>query len=275
MLTVRTRLAALICAFLVSLTSGCGEVAPTDPDVVAVVGGSAVTRSQVESLMPPTGHTAVRVGGEASAWQAAVDLAVRDELFAQEAGRRGIVDSSRAAQLAQLIEQERSSAPGITAAAVTTAEARAWHARHRAMFDELATADVAWATFSDQAAAEVAFLQAADDPAASVLELADRGGAERSGTARIAHDAGADPTVLRIAHAVRRAGGVGLDQDPGDLSWHLVRVEAVSFEHASWDAALATRVSTAMAWEAEGRHLAALADVLRERSPVTLVDQPR
>lgn len=260
------RCAVSFAAFAV-LLAGCAT--PVDPGVLATVGGTDVRVDYVQTLMPPEGNAAVRVAGEPHPLQAALDLAVRDELLSREAERRDVPGETRAEQLAALVAAERAATPVLESDSISDADARVWYASHRALFDEVDTARVSWAQFGDEDAAREAFRRGAAHrtrPVRSLVRVPTD--LQSSGVASIHHDEGAEEMVLRITNAVRRPGGLGLDEEPETGTWFLVRVESLVLEPTPWNRALADRVRAAMAWEREQDHLAAMADGLRERWPV-------
>lgn len=258
-------------------TSGCGSpersVDPP-PDVLATVAGEPVTVEQVRALIPDSPLPAVLVaGGYSGPWPEALDLAVRDELLGREAARRGITGSTRAHQIATLVDQERRGAAGLTAERITDDEARTWYQEHRRLFGNVARADVAWAEFTDSAPAGTALERAAGTDQPTFQRLAREGGATASGTATIDdHGEGADPMVARAAFAVGAAGGVGLSADPKNRRWWVVRVERIAFKQLDWDAALAYKVKSAMVSYRQEEHLRRLADSLRKRWPVRVYE---
>lgn len=242
--------------------------APPDPAVLATVGGTQLRVDYVQTLLPPQGSRPVQVAGEPAPLQAALDLAVRDELLAHEAKRRGLPGTTRAEQLAALLAEERAAHPGLEPVAISDSEARAWYAAHRELFDEVATAEASWVEFAVEDPAREAFRRGSGDRSPLPELVPAQADVRGSGRASIDHDGGASEMVLRIVNAVRRLDGLGLDQEPETGSWFLVRVDAVALEPAPWDQGLADRVKSAMAWEREESHLAGLADRLRERWPV-------
>lgn len=259
------RAAAAIVAALV--LTGCAK--PADPSVLAMVGGTEVRVDYVQTLMPPEGSQPVRVAGEPHPLQAALALAIRDELLVQEAERRGLTGDTRAEQLAALLAAERAATPGLVPESITDVEARTWYAGHRRLFDEVATARASWVEVADEGAAREAYRTGTADRTVQVRDLVpDQAEIRGSGVASIQHGGGADEMVQRITNAVRRPGGLGLDVEPETGSWFLVRVEALSLEPTPWEPALADRVRSAMAWDREQEHLAAMADRLREERTV-------
>jgi hypothetical protein len=242
-------------------------VAP-DRAVLATVGDTELRADYVQTLLPPQGSRPVQVAGEPTPLQAALDLAVRDELLAHEAQRRGLPGTTRAEQLAALLAAERAAHPDLDPAAIGDFEARTWYAAHRELFDEIATAEASWVEFAEEAPAREAFRRGSGQRSPLTDLVSASADVRGSGSASIDHDGGASEMVLRIVNAVRRPNGLGLDQEPETGSWFLVRVDAVTLEPTPWDQELADRVKSAMAWEREERHLAGLAESLRERWPV-------
>jgi len=253
------------------LLVGC--TASADRDVLATVGGTEVRADYVQTLMPPKGNRPVQVAGEPSPVQAALDLAVRDQLLAHEAQRRGLPGETRAEQLAALLAAERAATPGLEPASINDAEARAWYATHRELFDEVASARASWAEFAKEQPAREAFQRGSEDGNRRLQDLVSaRSEVRRAGVSSIQHDEGASEMVLRIVNAVRRPAGLGLDQEPETGSWFLVRVDTLTLEPTPWEPALADRVRSAMTWEREQDHLAGLAEGLRKRWPVQIFD---
>ena len=253
------------------------------PEVVATVADSAITVEQVRALLPAVdGGPLVRIAGVPAASPArdALDGAVRDELLAREATRRGL-DGSRADRIAALVRQEAARA-GTTPDKITESDARAWHAAHREVFDTVHHADVAWAEISVERVALDLLDRAAglDEPA--FLRLV-RGslGVVRSGAHRVDDEGGGVPgLVTRAAFAVRAAGGVGLAEESGTLAeqagtrrWWLVRVDAVEFERTPWSTAVSNRVRAAMAWQHQQDQLDRLARSLRQEWPVRVYEE--
>lgn len=201
--------------------------------------------------------------------QAALDLAVRDELLAHEAQRRGLPDATRAEQLAALLATERAAVPGLEPASISDTEAQAWYATRRHLFDEVGSARASWVEFAEAGPAREAFQRGTQQRTGLLLNLVPaRSDLRGSGVASIQHDAGTSEMVLRVVNAGRRTAGLGPEPETG--SWFLVRVDAVMLEPTPWSPELADRVKSAMVWEREQSHLAGLADGLRERWPVTV-----
>ena len=103
----------------------------------------------MRTLLPPEGNRPVQVAGEPGLMQAALDLAVRDELLAHEAQRRGLPDATRAEQLAALLATERAAVPGLEPASISDTEAQAWYATRRHLFDEVGSARASWVEFAE------------------------------------------------------------------------------------------------------------------------------
>lgn len=267
----RSAVAASLFSFLslVSLAlAGCSPAVA--PDALATVGGRQITTAYVQSLVPLAGQRSVLVGGEPHPIEAAVNLAVRDELLTAEADRRGIRGDTRAARLAGLVTEVKDDDPTLSADGIADVDARRWYAEHRNLFDEVEAARVSWATFNEEGAARAAFARGINEPDSRPGMLAQPAAISRAAVASIRHDGGADEMVLRITNAVRRPGGLGLDQHPETGVWYLARVEAVTLEPSPWDPVLARKVKSALAWEREQTTLNALADTMRSRSPVTI-----
>lgn len=271
--------------------AGCGapagQTGPVErrPEVVATVADTAITADQVRALLPAADDgPLVRVAGHAAPDPArqALDRAVRDELLAREATRRGLT-GERTDRIAALVRQESAGRPGASAGAITDVAARAWHAAHRAVFDPVKEADVAWAEITDEAVALDLLGRAAGVDERRFLQLVRSwtgAGVDRAGADRIDHDGrGAAGLVTRAAYAVRTAGGVGLAEESGSLAekpgtrrWWLVRVERIEFEAVRWSPPLAQRVRAAMAWQHQQDHLDKLARSLRQAWPVRVYE---
>ncbi len=252
------------------------------PEVLATVADSAITVDHVRALLPAVdGGPLVRVAGRPAPSPArdALDRAVRDELLAREATRRGLT-GGRADRIAALVRQET----GQVGAGdrISDAAARAWYAAHRQTFDAVDHADVAWAEVSDEKAALDLFERAPGLDELGFLRLVrGRAGVVRSGAGRVDHEGrGVPGLVTRAAFAIRTAGGVGLAEESGVLAeergitrWWLVRVDAVAFERTRWDTTLADRVRAAMAWQHQQDQLDRLARSLRQEWPVRVYEE--
>lgn len=270
-------LITIVVGLMVSCTSPTKERAA---DVVATVGDAEVTVAEVRARLPveDTGPPVVRPGVDPpDAWRDALRLAIRDELLSLEAARRDPAarwapdPAGRATRIRAVADQERATSPGLSASGIADDEARSWLAANHALFDEVETATVAWASFADADTARAVLGSATGlDQAGFLVLAADRGATV--GTAVLdSSGAGADALVARVAFAVRAAGSVGL-VTADDRSW-VVRVESIRFATPPWNDALAGRVRTAMAWQREQTHLDALAEQLESRWPVSVDEQ--
>lgn len=253
--------------------SGCGSTDKSvdpPPNALAMVADEPITVEQVRALIPDDPLPAVLVAGSYSGpWPEALKLAIRDELLAREAARRGINGSTRAQQIATLIAQEQRGTAGLTVESITEGEARSWYQERRGLFGNVAQAEVTWAEFDDSAQARKVMERAADAVQPMSHKSLPAHGATKSGTATIDdHGEGADPMISRAAFAVATAGGVGLSADPQNNRWWVVRVEHLSFKPVHWDEALAYRVKSALAAYRQDEHLRRLADSLRKKWPV-------
>lgn len=267
------RLILIVCALALWALVGCVDPERADqPGTLATVAGAPITVERVRALMTfRDGDPPVWVAGAVNPdpAQAALDRAIRDELLALESQRRGLDGGTRAAQIEALIDEERNTTAGLDADAISDAEAQAWYQDNRAIFDEPHEADVAWAELADGDTAHGLLNRADGTDQATFLKLVDENGAADSGTATIDHDGtGAVDMVARAAFAAAAPAGVGLAEDKAERRWWLVRVERITFEPSTWDAALAYRVKSALAWEREQDHLTELVDALRGRWPV-------
>ncbi|GAA1875102.1 peptidyl-prolyl cis-trans isomerase [Asanoa iriomotensis] len=270
---MKPRLLAVAFVMLALSASGCGSTdKPVDPppNVLATVADAQITVEHVRALIPDDPLPPVLVaGGYSGPWREALDLAVRDELLAREAARRGIDAATRAEQIATLITREQRATPET----ITDEEAHTWYAQRRAMFGNVAEAEVTWAEFDDAAEARKAMRRVADADPSAFLGLARQDGATKSGSATVdEHAEGADPMIARAAFAVAAAGGVGLSADPVNKQWWVVRVERISFKLTTWDEALTYRVKSALAAYRQTEHLRQLADSLREKWPVHIYE---
>lgn len=225
-----------------------------------------------------TGPVVLRPGVDPpDPWRDALDLAIRDELLSLEAIRRAPTarwepdPAGRAARIRAVVDQERAGSARLQASNIDDAEARSWLATHHHLFDEVESAQVAWAVLADSDRARNLLDSAAGlDQAGFLTRAANHGAA--TGTAVLDSSGnGADALVARVAFAVRTPGSVGLTTADG-RSW-VVRVDRIEQSSPSWDDVLAGRVRTAMAWEREQAHLDALAEQLRSRWPVSVDEQ--
>ncbi|MCA2212052.1 peptidyl-prolyl cis-trans isomerase [Jidongwangia harbinensis] len=270
----------LIAASLVGLAlpaSGCGSTGTSvdpPPNALATVADTPITVDQVRALIPDDPLPPVMVaGGYSGPWREALDLAIRDELLAHEAARRGIGATTRAQQIATLITREQRETTGLTVDGITEGEARAWYAERRGLFGNVEKADVAWAEFTDGAHARKVMDQAAGTDQPTFQRLLRAGGAPKSGTATVDdHGKGADPMIARATYAIGEVGGVGLSADPQNGRWWVVRVERIAFQQVTWDEALAYRVKSALAAYRQDEHLRRLADSLRKKWPVQVYE---
>lgn len=269
----------LIVSFVMLLlaTSSCGsteELVDPPPNALAMVADEPITVEQVRALIPHDSLPPVLVaGGYSGPWREALDLAIRNELLAREAARRGIDAATRAQQIATLIAHEQRDTAGLTAESITEEEAKAWYQERRNLFGNVSEAEVAWAEFANDSQARKVLerVAGADQPTFQKLVLAD--GPRKTGTATIDHDAeGADPMIARAAFAVGAAGKVGLSADPEKKRWWVVRVDRISFEQVKWDETLAYRVKSAMAAYRQDEHLRELAESLRKTWVVQLYE---
>lgn len=266
---------ALLLAGLVG--GGCAAQADgpeRDPAVVAMVDDTPITATTVAALLPAgDSGPPVYTTGTPDPRRTALDQAVRDELFAREAAARKLKVtppsgvSLRAARIRALIDRERA-AGGITAERVSDADARAWHAQRRHLFDDVSAMRVSWARIGDERLARDLLRQASgtDRPGFLALVRRYRGHGVRD-TASAALDGdgkGADLFVGRVAFAVRQAGRTGLVAgEKGD--WWLARVDGVRLVPRPWNAEFAYRIKTALAWEREQQRLGRLAAQLQRK----------
>jgi hypothetical protein len=238
-------------------------IASGDPDVLATVDGQPITKSNVEILIPRdfTGPP-VLVAGQAASDQmrTALDEAIRNELFAREALRRGLSGPDHVSLVRAVIEQERAQLP-----AVTDIEAKHWYVEHRRYYDKVQSMDVVWLELDDEQTARTLLNASLRGlPTTSSIEL-------KRGKATLDYNGeGAGISVARVAFALREAGKTGMVCDE-DGHWWVVRVDSVEFEETPWDDKLAHRVKTALDWEREQRHLDDLAERLRQIWPVEVL----
>jgi len=247
---LRPFLLAVSLVVLAVSASGCGSTGkPVDPppNALATVADAPITVDQVRALIPDDPLPPVLVaGGYSGPWREALELAIRDELLAREAARRGIDASTRAQQIASLITEEQRETAGLTVDGIAEADARTWYSERRSLFGNVETVEVAWAEFADGAHAKKVMDRVAGTDQPAFRRLVRAGGAPKSGTATVDdHGKGADPMVARAAYAIGTAGGVGLSADPPNKRWWVVRVERITFQQVTWDDALAYRVKSA------------------------------
>ncbi|HWO63340.1 MAG TPA: hypothetical protein VNO31_25235 [Umezawaea sp.] len=260
------------------LTAGCGssDGATADPDTVAVVSDEPITVDEVRALVRDDPLPPVRIAGRryADPWREALDRAIRDELLAREAARRGITAPTRAEQVAALVEQEERVTDDLVVETIDDQEVRAWFAEHLAEVGAVERADVVWAQLTDgRLARELLGRLEGSDPE-TFLRVVRENGVTASGAATVHADGeeGADPMVIRAAFATAVTGGVGLAEDPQNGRWWLARVGAISFEPVNWDPETTFTIKSTMADHREQEHLSRLADGLRERWPVRLFE---
>jgi hypothetical protein len=268
-----------------ALFAGCSaSPGPADdPNVVAMVGKTPITADTVRSLLAePVGGAPVEVAGVPAVEprRQALDRAVRDELFALEAGRLGLAGgggsgtSSRAARIQSYMERERA-AGRFRPEDIDEARARAYYAERRDLFDDIDTMDVTWAKVGGEEIAKEFLRQGAGLDKKAFADLLTRhqgSGVATTGSKVVGHDdKSVDVFVRRIAFALRARDKVGIVLgDKGD--WWIARLNAISFHRQEWNPELAHRVQTAVSWETEQQRFAQLNSDLQKRWPVTVFD---
>jgi hypothetical protein len=268
---------ALAAATLALGAAGCtGDRVDDDPAVVATVGGTPITIGTVDKYLPlddgPPVHTEV---APPRPRQVALDKAIRDELFAKEAQARRLPstpEGGRSGRIRALIEQERA-AHRLTAEHIGDEPARNWYEERHHLFDSVASMAVTWARLENEHSARELLGRASGMGQENVLAALEErrvSGVGDFGTATMEHDGdGVDDYVARIAFALPQAGKTGIvEGDNGQ--WWFARVDTVRLIAPPWDETFAHRIKTAMAWDAEQRHLTELETELRAKWEVRI-----
>lgn len=195
---------------------GCG--AKSDHSVIACVGDDAVGRAEVEAFV----RKPLPVPGKATVpdpRMAATEAALRVRLFAREAVRRGLhVPASRSAAIrrgrlnrALIFDELKRS--GISAAAVTDAEAGARYTARPGRFNKIHRAYCRAIFVRDAATAEAVYtrVRGADDArfARVAREVSVDPSAADGGDIGEIHRPGIDPDVRTLGNTLHAVGDIG------------------------------------------------------------------
>lgn len=253
--------------------TGCSR--PSD-GAVATVGAVPITAEYVNSLVDREGRSALLISDKPHPVRVALDLAIRDQLLALEADRRGLSGPTRGELLAALIEQETRGLEELDVASISDAEARAWYGESRELFDEVASARIAWARFEQPETARAAFDDLSGSDAQTFVREVKRlptvssYGSEDFNEHDESEHAGSEYTLHRLANAARRSGVVCLDRDTTNGDWWLVRLDSVALEPTPWDPKFSAEVKGAMTFLREQNHLQSIADRARTQWSVRI-----
>ena len=287
------RAVAAILTVAAILASGCSNGrmgSPPEPDaVVAEVGGrSLLVRDVMDHLSPP--DPATDIGDPINPRRQALDDAIRVELFAREAERRGIKAPEGPPQIAQsslvqsVIRQESSDLD--LPREVSGTEARRYYEEHPELFngDRIASVSLSTLVLEDAETAERLLSRAHGIGDDDFVELVSEHSVDEStrseegrfavlvegkGGPEIEQGDDIDGELLSVGWSLRKPGQVGLARD-SDGRYHVLRADKVDIAVRTLDEELMAYVAGVVKMERQERALQRTEEELRKSADIVV-----
>jgi hypothetical protein len=258
-----------------------GACAKGDETVVACVDGVAVSRATAEEFTEEPWW----VAGSPElpdARKVAVDRAVRAQLFAAEAKRRGLPlpagQPDVTATWSRVLVTSEMTTRGITRESISDDEATKHYAANREMFNQIDKVDAQVIVFDDakKATAVYAEAAAADEAGFKALVLKhsiDEKTRAQGGDRVLIASTDEDAAVLKMVLTLRKPGVVGGPFKGSDGRWYLVRIKASPVEHPRpLDESLKLTVKNALVDQRRRALMDELEKKLRGSASIEIVD---
>lgn len=280
----RRRLLLAPLAVALALLAGCGRREASCGGVesfVACVDGVALTQPLVASFVEETwwepGSPELP-----DPRRRAVARAIRSQLFAAEARRRGLTPAPGApdsmVSRAQALIAEETRARGILRDAIPDADALRHYEQNKELFNQIDLLDTQVIVFDSPATAARVYPEAAAADTEAFRALVarhsiDATSKENGGNRKVIASTSEDRELLKMALSLRKPGAVGGPFKASDGRWYILRILSSPIEHPrAADEELLTTVKNAMVDERRRAMLDELERGLKAKASVRIVE---